>query len=57
MRGGGEIQMLLNYCQENLFVDSRAAVFPMGACLAVAIGVADLKQNQTNPGTTQLRVT
>lgn len=48
--------MLLNYCQENLFVDSQAAVFPMGACLAVATGAADLKKHETNTGTTQLRV-
>ena len=41
-REGAAIQMLLNYCQENILVDSRAAVFPMGACLAVAIGVANL---------------
>jgi hypothetical protein len=42
MGSGGAIQMLLNYCQENIFVDRRAAAFPMAACLAVAIGVADL---------------
>jgi len=40
--GGAAIQTLLNYCRDNIFVDSRAAVFPMGACLVVAIGVADL---------------